>query len=221
VNEATGWEQRADHLAAESLAAGDPTGWFERLYEEGDAGRVAMPWNREHPHPVLADWVEQRALQGRGRPALVVGCGLGGDAELIAASGFATTAFDVSETAIRVARARFAESTVQYTQADLLDPPPEWSGGFDLVVEVFTVQALPRSVRSTAVSNVSRMVGAPGTLIVVAAVGDDDQGDGPPWPLTRDEIESFAHHGLTPEQIEVVEHPPHSGVRRWRAEFRR
>ena len=33
-------------LAAESLAGGDPTGWFQRLYADAGNGVGAVPWDR-------------------------------------------------------------------------------------------------------------------------------------------------------------------------------
>jgi SAM-dependent methyltransferase len=80
-----------------------------------------MTWNRAEPHPLLVEWAETRELEGAGRRAVVVGCGLGADAEYIASRGFQTVVFDISETAIRIARRRFPRSAVHYVAADLLD----------------------------------------------------------------------------------------------------
>ena len=46
------WQLQADRLAAEALAADDPTGWFERLYGAAEHGAVTMPWDRDTPNPV-------------------------------------------------------------------------------------------------------------------------------------------------------------------------
>jgi hypothetical protein len=43
------WDLRGDELAAESIAAGEPTRWFDTLYAEGVAGDVGMPWDRSEP----------------------------------------------------------------------------------------------------------------------------------------------------------------------------
>jgi hypothetical protein len=74
-----GWDAEGDRLAARSIDAGDPTGWFNRLYAAGEAGEVPMPWDRATPHPLLAEWAESRKPAGAGRRAIVVGCGLGAD----------------------------------------------------------------------------------------------------------------------------------------------
>src|SRR6266511_742052 len=141
-----------DRLSAPSLAAGDATGWFDALYAEAEAGAATVPWDRPEPTALLAEWARLTGLAGAGRRALVVGCGPGRDAEFMAGLGFATTAFDISETAIRVARGRHPDSTVDYRVADLLAPPDEWRRSFDLVVESNNVQALPRSLRARAMA---------------------------------------------------------------------
>lgn len=116
-------EEEEERLASRSLAAGDPTGWFDRLYAAAATGRVAMPWSRGQPHPLLVEWAQGRELTGVGRQAVVVGCGLGADAEYLARLGFDTVGFDISETAIQLAEHRFPDSAVRYVAADLLDPP--------------------------------------------------------------------------------------------------
>ncbi|MBA3821823.1 MAG: class I SAM-dependent methyltransferase, partial [Deltaproteobacteria bacterium] len=135
----------------------DPTGWFEPLYAAAGDGSAVLPWARGGPHPLLAPWTSALGLRGDGRPALVVGSGPGDDAELVAALGFDTLAFDIAPSAIRMARARFLDSAVDYRTADLLDPPVEWEQAFELVVEIFTVQSLPDPPRARAIMNVGRM----------------------------------------------------------------
>ncbi len=213
-------EEDTRRLAAASLAAGDATGWFEKLYAEAETGAAAVPWDRPQATPLLVDWAIAGGLDGVCRSALVVGCGLGRDAEFVAGLGFATTAFDISETAVRVARDRHPGSAVTYVVADLLDPPPSWLRGFDLVVESNTVQALPRDLRDRAIAAVGALVAPGGTLLVLGAVGSPGDGDGPPWPLTREEVEAFAAGGpplASLEQVPAVDDP---AVLRWRAVFR-
>ncbi len=215
------WEQRADRLAARSLAAGDAIGWFEQLYAAGRAGSVEMPWNREHPHPLLAAWTAERALDGAGLRAVVVGCGLGADAEHVAALGYATVAFDVSSTGVGLARGRHPGTAVRYVVADLLALPADWIGVFDLVVEIYTVQALPDPPRRRAIGEVARLVASGGTLVVVAAArGEaDPDPEGPPWPLIRDEVEAFTADRLTAVRIDRVPDRDDPASGRWLAEF--
>jgi SAM-dependent methyltransferase len=211
----------ARRLAAEGLAARDATAWFERLYAAAEDGDAVVPWDRGAPHPLLLEW--GAGVEGGGRRALVVGAGLGADAEYVAGLGFETVAFDVSATAVRTARRRFPESPVDYVVADLLDPPDEWHEAFDLVVESLTVQSLPDPPRRDAIAQVGRMVAPGGTLLVIATARDEADGpvQGPPWPLTRAEVESFAAGGLEPVRIEDLRDAQQPEIHRWRAQFTR
>jgi SAM-dependent methyltransferase len=213
------WERRADLLAAEAIAEGRPTAWFDRLYSAARRGDVTMPWDREVANPQIVGWAADRKLSGEGRRAVVVGCGLGRDAEFVADLGFATTAFDIADSAVAVARSRYPDSPVDYQVADLLDPPAEWERAFDLVVESYTVQALPETLRDLATRAVRYLVAPGGTLLVIAVIRPDGAPppDGPPWPLTRAEIDAFAADGLVAVEIGEDERAPG----RWRAEFRR
>jgi SAM-dependent methyltransferase len=216
-------DEHTRRLAAASLATGDPTGWFEELYAEAAGGKAMVPWDLGNPHRLLVGWVQARKPVGGGRRALVVGCGLGRDAEYIAELGYDTVAFDVSATAVRTARRRFPDSAVHYLMADLLDPPAHWAHTFDLVVESMTVQALPDPPRRAAIGQVGRMVAPGGTLLVIAAGHDEaeDPEDGPPWPLTRAEVEAFATGDLRAVRIEDIRDDQDPRELRWRAEFHR
>ncbi|TCP49959.1 methyltransferase family protein [Tamaricihabitans halophyticus] len=213
----------ASRLAAEALANDDPTGWFERLYREAAKGDSIVPWDSAAPNPLLVDWVEQNDIQpDADQRALVIGCGFGRDAEYVASSGFRTVAFDISPTAIEGARKRFPDSTVDYVVADILDPPAEWTAAFGLVVESITVQSMPLSLRATAIGGIRRLVAPGGELLVIAGArpeGTDPAG--PPWPLSRAEVDSFAADGLRGIDIARFAVPDQPGAERWRAVFRR
>jgi SAM-dependent methyltransferase len=193
--------------------ADDPTAFFARLYAAARAGDAAIPWDRGGPREALAEWARMRRVTGEGRRALVVGAGLGGDAEFTAALGFSTVAFDAVDTAVAMARERHPGSAVTYLVADVLEPPAEWSEAFDLVVECLTVQSLPPPLHAAATERIAGFVAPGGTLIVVASVAEGPPG-GPPWPLTRAEIGAFATGGVRVRFIERT-----GPV--WRAEFTR
>jgi ubiquinone/menaquinone biosynthesis C-methylase UbiE len=198
--------------------ADDPTAWFEELYVRAEAGEAVVPWARDEPNRLLVEWTGARGLSGGGRRALVVGSGLGDDAEHLASLGFDTVAFDIAPTAIAVARRRFPASPVEYVVADLLDPPAAWRRGFDFVLESITVQALPPSLHPSAIAAVADLVAPGGTLLVMSAAREQgEHPDGPPWPLTREEVDAFAGHGLAPVRVEELR----DAIRRWRAEYER
>jgi SAM-dependent methyltransferase len=212
-------DEDARRLSAEALRNGDPTGWFERLYADAAQGQAVVPWDRRAPHPLLVEWIAGQPDTPRCR-TLVVGSGLGDDAAFLAVNGYRVIAFDISKSAIGSARRRFPTSPVDFRIADLLNPPAEWRRHFDLVVETYTTQSLPARLRPTVVLHVGRFVAPGGKLLVLAIARDSNElADGPPWPLNRADVESFAVEGLEVLSIEDVRDPP--GTHHWRAVFTR
>lgn len=190
---------------------------FEAIYAGAEAGGARPPWDHGAPRPQLVEWVEAQGLEGLGREALVVGCGYGADAELLQRLGFRTTAFDFAPTAIARARHKHPATRVTYLVADVLDLPREWLGRFDLVVESLTVQSMPPEQHALAARSIAALVAPQGTLLVLATTREDgSEVQGPPWPLTRAEVETFAHGGLVLRRLERIE-----GGAWWRAELAR
>lgn len=214
-------EQRAyaRHLAAEAVAAGDDTGWFERLYAAANSGDAVVPWADRVANPMLLGWLDTH--RPAGTRAAVVGCGLGDDAEHLAALGYETVGFDVAPSAVRAARERFPDSAVTYREVDLLAPPADLAGAFDFVFEAYTVQTLQGDARRAAIARCAQLVAPGGTLLVVARARDEKDPPGRmPWPLTRVELDAIADGPLRPVEVEDLldtdDDPP---VRRWRATF--
>lgn len=169
--------------------------FFSAVYERAGDDAALVPWADLAPKDQIAHWLA--ANPGDGRTAIDVACGLGDNAEAIAAAGYRTTAFDVSRSAVEWAKDRFRESTVDYLVADLLDPPPAWTSGFDLVNECYTLQSLPPPMLADILPAIARLVAPGGVLLVYARVrADDAPADGPPWPLTTAQTRRFADFGL-------------------------
>ncbi|MEO6472462.1 MAG: class I SAM-dependent methyltransferase [Aeromicrobium sp.] len=194
---------------------GEPLGMFEAIYADAEAGAAKPPWDYGAPRPQLVEWAEAQNLTGGGREALVVGCGYGADAEFLAERGYRTTGFDFAPTAVAEARRKHPATGVTYLVADVLDLPREWQGRFDLVVESLTVQSMPPAQHTVAARNIAALVAPEGTLLVLAIAREDgSEVKGPPWPLTRAELEVFADGDLIMRRLERIE----SGVW-WRAEL--
>jgi SAM-dependent methyltransferase len=209
-------------LAAESWARGDAIGWFEALYAGAQGRAAAVPWADLAPNPNLIDWLQTHPLQGEGKSALVVGCGLGDDAEALAHLGFAVTAFDVAPTAIAWCQQRFPTSAVTYCVANLLTPPPEWSAKFDFVLESYTLQALPETVRSRAIEQVAHCVASTGRLLVICRGREETDPVGDlPFPLTKPELAQFQALGLMEVEFADYLDPAEGSVRRFRVEYQK
>jgi len=188
---------RARELAAEFIRSGDPTGWFEPLYQEAETGKSVVPWADLCINPHLLGFWKVHPQPAAGKLALVIGSGLGDDAEQLSNWGFRTTAFDISETAIRTTRKRFPRSSVEYVACDLLNPPPSWSQKFDFVLEAYTLQVLPDALRPKAIENIISFLRPGGLLLVIARGREPFEPQGEmPWPLTRSELSAFTAAGL-------------------------
>ncbi len=187
----------AREIVHEHLERGDGVGWFEPFYAAADGNAAAIPWAVAGPRRELVKWAHEQSAGGGGQSALVIGCGLGDDAEFLAELGYRVIAFDVSQTAIDWCKRRFPDSPVDYQVADMFAPPVEWLVAFDLTVEDYIVQALPPEMRMDAVTASAAFV-APGGLLLAIGRGIEDGAErsGPPWPLTMAELALFEQAGL-------------------------
>jgi 2-polyprenyl-3-methyl-5-hydroxy-6-metoxy-1,4-benzoquinol methylase len=153
---------------------------------------------------------------------MIVGCGLGDDAQHLASLGFNVTAFDISPTAINWARQRFLQSPVNYSAINLFAMPKTWSRAFDFVFEAYTLQVLPIELRKRAVDCIADLVAPNGQLLIVARAKDANAPQGTmPWPLLREEVEDFTRTGLSLISFEDYIDNDDSPVRRFRALFHR
>ncbi len=190
-------------LAQAALQANQPTAWFEPLYAAAQGNDENVPWAYRQPHPQLIEWFTQTPQNWANCSAVVVGCGLGDDAEFLQASGLQVTAFDVSPTAIAWCQQRFPHSSVAYEVADLFDLSTQWQHHFDLVFECRTLQALPATVRESAIQAIAQLVRPGGQLCVITRYQETPSiVDGPPWPLSHEDLRQFQTQQLT----EVSQH---------------
>jgi len=129
-------KRRLDRLT--SAKGGDSTDrrrWFEAVYETASGDAAAVPWADLEPKAALLDWLTRNP--GGGRLAIDVACGLGDNAEALAAAGYQTIAFDLAQAAVDWAKQRFPASDVDYRVADLFALPADWAARFDLVHECY------------------------------------------------------------------------------------
>ena len=180
------------HLLKLSEAAetdGEPLRWFEELYAGANRNSNEIPWARMEPHPKMVEWIaNQPDVQGK---ALVIGCGLGDDAEWLSVAGFEVTAFDISESSIQWCKERFPSTAVDYIVADLLNPPEAWFNAFDLVVEIHILQAIPEEVRDPAAAQIPGLLNSDGSLLCIGRLAglQTPNETPPPWPLSRTWLE--------------------------------
>ncbi|MEZ5872574.1 MAG: class I SAM-dependent methyltransferase [Nitratireductor sp.] len=188
-------KQRIDPLDRHMIDGGDRYAFFNAVYAMAEGDAAGVPWADLKPKPQLEKWLA--ANPGNGRRAIDIACGLGDNAEALAAAGYRTTAFDLAEKAIAWARQRFPQSGVDYHVADIFNPPSGWKGGFDLVHECYTLQAVPPQMLASMMAAIADLVAPGGTLIVYTRIRHDGTGtSGPPWPLQESEAMGFSGHGF-------------------------
>jgi len=178
--------------------------FFESVYRAAGGDPSSIPWAGMEPTPLLVRWLgESRSTPG---DAMVVACGLGDDAEALAAAGWRVTAFDISPAAINWCRDRFPDSRVDYQVQDLSDVPSSWHGAFDLVVEARTIQSFPPPEQPRTMAWISELVASGGRMLV-AAIGHRGipAEAGPPWPVAESDLATFLERGLKLQEFSA--HP--------------
>ncbi len=216
--------EKMKEIAGEYIDKGDSYGWFDAIYRETESDSEQIPWVDFEPNRFLVKWNETANLQGNNRKALVVGCGLGDEAVFLNDLDFDVTAFDVSEKAIEIAKKIHKDTNIKFVAADLFDPPKEWQKAFDLVVEVYTIQALPLDLRSETIEAISSFVAVDGELIVVQRLREnDEEPEGLPWALSPKDLSSFEKNGLTQTGFSEYEGDEEEDepIKRFVAEYKR
>ena len=196
--------------------------WFETVYSKAEDDPARVPWANLSAHPLTSAFVEGQIRGITGLRVLDIGCGLGDNAECFAAAGAKVTAFDFVAQAVEWAKRRFPQSKVDYCTADLFALPDEWRGGFDLVHECYTLQAISQPLIPQALGILASLLAPGGKLLLVArARSEDEEVSGPPWPLPPSVFDIAKTQGFEPLVIEDITATANVGRRHWRAVLRR
>jgi len=177
------------------------TEWFEELYKKHKENHQNIPWARGDVNPLLRVYLEDETQKHKGR-ALVIGCGLGDDAHALCEAGYEVLAIDISETALEIAKERSKGLNITYEKQDIFDMPAKYNSYFDFVFEALTIQSLPEKFRERMIEAVAKTLAPKGRLLVVAHQKTREF-DGPPWPLTKEQIDMFKNHALSELAFEI------------------
>jgi len=155
--------------------------YWEQRYQTGE-----MSWEKGAPSPGLVDFLAARPDLPRGT-VCVPGCGTGHDVRAWAQAGFDAFGCDIAPSAIRLAteRTKATGFAARFQLADFLrDEPPVLS---DWIFEHTLFCAIKPEERDDYVRAVLRWLKPGGDYLAVNyMIVDADEG--PPFPVTRDEL---------------------------------
>lgn len=182
-----------------------PMDWFDSIYTDAEGDYRSVFWADLEPNPYLLKWLKS-SLKHTGHKAVVIGCGVGDDAEALSAAGYHVTAFDISPEAIRLCKNRYPDTKVKYLIADLFDYPLQWAENFDLVYECNTIQVLPGKYRVQARDAMISLLAPQGYILVSCRSRiKGEQEDDIPLPLDKEEIDGFIRCGLKEMSFEAYD----------------
>lgn len=146
--------------------------WEQRFADD------TTPWERPGLHPAFVDWQVSGAFDGLGT-VIVPGCGRAPEVAAFADSGVATTAADLSTTAINWQRKRLEECELTATlfEGDVLAWRPD--APVDAVYEQTFLCAIPPRLRTEYEAAVHDWL-RPGGRLFALFMQKDERG-GPPY----------------------------------------
>ncbi len=173
--------------------------------------RRETPWEKGKPHPGLVDFLaENGPLQGE---IFVPGCGSGHDVRALSAPVNHPVGVDLAPFAIRKAQARPAIAAEEYLLADLFDLPARFDGNFDWVFEHTCFCAIDPLLRPDYVTTIVRLLQPKGRLLAIFFLNPDHEEDGPPYRVSRAELDEIfgAHFRIEKDWVPARTHPGREG----------
>jgi SAM-dependent methyltransferase len=192
----------------ETPKKGDNYDWFEELYASSGNDIGKIPWTDLNGNTYLKQWITNQDMSVyQNQSVLVVGCGIGGDAELLSTYFSKSTAFDISSSAIKWIKNRFPESKVNYFSADIFDEQAGFqeNAPYDFIFEAYTIQALPRELKVPAMEVLPKLLKTGGQLLVICdGRKNEEEGFSVPHPLSPDELQTL-NNSLQETSFEELE----------------
>jgi SAM-dependent methyltransferase len=146
---------------------------MEKIY--GEMSPDNIPWHMESPPKALQTLLTNRIL----KPCKVIelGCGTGNYVRYFSRNGFDATGIDISENAIRIARASALRDGVECTfvATDVLGDLAEIEDQFDFAYDWELLHHIFPEDREKYIENVWRLLNPKGRYLSVSFCEDDDQ----------------------------------------------
>jgi SAM-dependent methyltransferase len=169
--------------------------------------RRETPWEKGEPHPALIDFlVENGPLEGE---IFVPGCGSGHDVRALTTPNNHVVGIDLAPFAIAKAEAQPKIAKEEYLLEDLFALPARFDRQFDWVFEHTCFCAIDPQRRGEYVDAVVRLLKPGGKLLAIFFINPDHEEPGPPYGVSREELEGFFgdHFTIEREWIPARTHP--------------
>jgi SAM-dependent methyltransferase len=189
---------------------------FDVLYEAG-----TPPWDIGRPQPAFVALLDAGEVRGR---VLDVGCGTGEHALMAAAAGFEAVGIDAAPTAIRRAREKASERSLDagFEVGDALDLP-SLGEQFDTVLDCGLFHVFDDDDRARYVASLRAVVVRGGRFFLLC-FSDKQPGDWGPRRIRREELSvSFAdgwHEDSVEDAVIEITFGP-EGAQAWLAAYTR
>lgn len=183
------------------------TDW-QALYEIRET-----PWEKGVPHPALVDFLATDGpIAGE---IFVPGCGSGNDVRALSTRHNHVRGIDFAPLAIEKARAHARVGNEEYLLADLFALPAEFAGKFDVIFEHTCFCAIDPARRAEYADAIVRLLKPGGQFIAILFPNPnlDDGEEGPPFPVSVDELDKLFGPSFTLEREWVPQrtHPGREG----------
>lgn len=175
---------------------------FENAYK-GEAAELGLgtkpPWSIGEPQPEIAALIEQGKFRG---DVLDVGCGEAAVDLYLAERGFTTVGLDLSPTAIELAKAEAAKRGLTNASFEVADISAfgGYDGRFNTIVDSTLFHSVPVEAREGYQQSIVRAA-APGASYFVLVFDRAGLSDGPPNPVTEDELRAVVSKYWTIDEI--------------------
>lgn len=159
--------------------------FWETRYQEG-----TTRWDLGQAAPTFICWLSQEPRPQPGK-TIVLGCGRGHDALLLARHGFEVLGVDYAPSAIAAAQqtATAQKLDAQFIQRDIFELLPEYQQQFDYVIEHTCFCAIEPSLRDRYLDLVHQLLKPAGKAIGIFFT--HRRPGGPPYGVTPQDIEQL------------------------------
>lgn len=173
--------------------------------------RRETPWEKGKPHPALVDFLAENGPIGG--EIFVPGCGSGHDVRALSTPENHVLGIDLAPSAIEKASAFPKVGNEEYRLADLFALPAEWNDRFDVVFEHTCYCAIDPALRADYLEAITRLLKPGGRFIAIFFLNPDNDDEGPPFPVSVEELEERFNHpfAIEREWVPARTHPGREG----------